>query len=59
MQKKGAKIRKRKKDGDKMELRRNGTINTHSFSHPWLTGNKKKREGKFSDFPSSSLRENT
>jgi hypothetical protein len=42
-----------------MELKRNGTINTHSFSHPWLTGNKKKREGKCSDFPSSSLRENT
>jgi hypothetical protein len=32
--KKGAKIRKKEKDGAKMELRRNGTINTHSFSHP-------------------------
>jgi len=59
MQKMRAKIRKREKDGAKIEIRRNGTINTHSFSHPWPIGNKKKREGKFSDFPSSSLRENT
>ena len=33
--KKGIKIRKKEKDGAKMELRRDGTINTHSFSHPW------------------------
>jgi hypothetical protein len=34
MQKMRAKIRKREKDGAKIEIRRNGTINTHSFSHP-------------------------
>jgi hypothetical protein len=33
--KKGAKIKKREKDGAKMELRRDGTINTHPFSHSW------------------------
>jgi hypothetical protein len=42
-----------------MELRRNGTINTHSFSRPWPTDNIKKRGGEFQIFPSSNLRVNT
>jgi hypothetical protein len=37
-----------------MELRRDGTINAHSFSHPWPADNKKKR-GAFQIFPSSNL----
>jgi hypothetical protein len=52
MQKKGAEIRrkKREKDGAKMELRRDGTINTHPFSYPWPADNKKKEGGRISDF---------
>jgi len=42
-----------------MELRRNETINTHSFSRPWPTDNIKKRGGEFQIFPSSNLRVNT
>jgi hypothetical protein len=53
------KVKKKRKDVAKIELRRNGTINIHSFSHLWPAGNKKKREGKFSNFPSSSLNKNT
>ena len=33
------KFMKRKKNRVKMELRRDGTINTHPFSHPWPVGN--------------------
>jgi hypothetical protein len=57
LKKKG--LKKKRKDVAKIELRRNGTINIHSFSHLWPAGNKKKREGKFSNFPSSSLNKNT
>jgi hypothetical protein len=53
------KVKKKRKDVAKIELRRNGNINIHSFSHLWPAGNKKKREGKFSNFPSSSLNKNT
>jgi hypothetical protein len=38
------------KDGAKMELRRDGTINTHPFSHLWLADNKKKEGGEFQIF---------
>jgi hypothetical protein len=45
---------------DQNELRRDGTINTHPFSHSWPGEvTKRKGEGNFSDFPSPSLRENT
>jgi len=33
-----------------MELRRNGTINTHSFSHPWSADNIKKRGGRMAGY---------
>ena len=33
--------KKREKDGAKMELRRDETINNHPFSYPWLDDNKK------------------
>ena len=36
-----------------MELRRDGTINTHPFSHPWPADNKNKKGGEFQIFPSS------
>ena len=37
---KGAEIRKkREKYRAKMEVQRDGTINTHPFSHPWMNGN--------------------
>ena len=52
MQKKGAK--KREKDGAKMEFRRDETINTHPFSHPWSNDNKKKEGVEFQNFPSSN-----
>jgi len=37
------------KDVGKIELRRDGTINTHPFSHPW-PGDNKNKEGRISDF---------
>ena len=50
---KGAEIRKKKeKDRAEMESRRDETINTHPFSHPWPTNNKTK--GGFHIFPSSN-----
>ena len=33
-----------------MELTRDGTINTHPFSHPWPTNNKNKEGRRISDF---------
>jgi hypothetical protein len=48
------------KDGAKMELTRDGTINTHLFSHPWPADNKNKEGRRISDFfPSSKLGVNT
>jgi len=38
------------KDGTKMELTRDGTINTHPFSHPCPTDNKNKEGRRISDF---------
>jgi hypothetical protein len=38
------------KDRANMELRRDGTINTHPFSHQWPADNKKKEGGRVSDF---------
>jgi hypothetical protein len=46
------------KDGAKMELRRDGTINTHPFSHSWQLIIRR-RGGEFQIFPSSKLGENT
>jgi hypothetical protein len=51
-------LRKRGKDGAKMKLRKNKTINTPfllSLMAGWTTS----RRGGISDFPSSSLGENT
>jgi len=53
------KKKKEEKDGAKMELIRDGTINTHPFSHPWRADNKKKEGGEFHIFPSSKLGVNT
>ena len=35
----GMKFKKKEKDEVKMELRRDGTINTHPFSHLWSAEN--------------------
>ena len=40
------KRKEKQKKGAKMELRRDGTINTHPFSHPWSTENQKKEGGE-------------
>ena len=39
------------KDGAKMELTRDGTINTHPFSHPWPADNRNKEGRRISYFP--------
>jgi hypothetical protein len=52
------KKKRRKKDGAKMELRKNGTINTPFLLSPmaaWTTS----RRGGFHIFPSSNIRVNT
>jgi len=38
------------KDGARMELTRDETINTHPFSHSWPTDNKNKEGRRISDF---------